>query len=39
MDGPPAWGLGMELKPLTIKNKLAMKHIDKPQACTDSLVE
>jgi hypothetical protein len=35
-DGPPAWGLGVGLPTLTIKNKLVTKIHKKLQTCTDS---
>jgi hypothetical protein len=34
---PPVWGLGRELKTITLKNQVVMKYSVKPRSWTDSL--
>jgi hypothetical protein len=35
--GPPAWGLGVGLKPFTVKNKFVKKNQAQPWTWTDSV--
>jgi hypothetical protein len=39
MGGPPAWGLGVGLRPFIVKNKFVTKNSIELRAWTDSIPE